>query len=199
MPGSIWLQDVSRGDVPYVVANLVVVGKPREAMRKEEERKGAEMNRNKQQILLVKMAVFIAMTVTGFSQNQKNVQDDKSNQRSSGVSEDSLRMLQSRFGPTQMNKLFRILQLPNIDEKVLKSYERIVSSIVELIDEESILKAADLERTLTIENKSTLVKLLPDSHEKDFLVNDPEPLSNSQDSINDPIVKIFVFFDMGRS
>ncbi|KAL7307614.1 hypothetical protein TKK_0000302 [Trichogramma kaykai] len=64
MPGSIWLQDVSRGDVPYVVANLVVVGKPREAMRKEEERKGAEMNRNKQQILLVKMAVFIAMTVT---------------------------------------------------------------------------------------------------------------------------------------
>ncbi|KAL7307616.1 hypothetical protein TKK_0000304 [Trichogramma kaykai] len=26
----------------------------------------------------------------GFSQNQKNVQDDKSNQRSSGVSEDSL-------------------------------------------------------------------------------------------------------------
>ncbi|KAL7307615.1 hypothetical protein TKK_0000303 [Trichogramma kaykai] len=100
------------------------------------------------------------------------------------------------FGPTQMNKLFRILQLPNIDEKVLKSYERIVSSIVELIDEESILKAADLERTLTIENKSTLVKLLPDSHEKDFLVNDPEPLSNSQDSINDPIVKIFVFFDM---
>ncbi|KAL7305575.1 hypothetical protein TKK_0002308 [Trichogramma kaykai] len=62
MPGSVWLQDVSRGDVPYVVANLVVVGKPREAMRKEEERKGAEMNRNKQQTLLVKMAVFIAMT-----------------------------------------------------------------------------------------------------------------------------------------
>ncbi|KAL7307606.1 hypothetical protein TKK_0000294 [Trichogramma kaykai] len=46
MPGSVWLQDVSRGDVPYVVANLVMVGKPREAMRKEEERKGAEMNRN---------------------------------------------------------------------------------------------------------------------------------------------------------
>ncbi|CAB0044998.1 unnamed protein product, partial [Trichogramma brassicae] len=66
-------------------------------------------------------------------------------------------MLHSGFGPTQMNKFFSVLQLPNINEKVLKSHERIVGPIVELVAEESCLKAADLERTLTIENKNRAV------------------------------------------
>ncbi|KAL7293956.1 hypothetical protein TKK_0012536 [Trichogramma kaykai] len=111
----------------------------------------------------------------------------------------ALGMLHSGFGPTQLNKLFSIMDLPNIDASILKNHERIVGPVVELVAQESCYNAAKVERSSTIENKDIVKHMLPENIEEDFLLyaNPIQKISNIDNP--DPIVRIFVSFDMGWS
>jgi len=63
-------------------------------------------------------------------------------------------------GATQLNKIFSSIDLPNMDDKLLKKHERIIGPIVEFVAKESCSEAAIAERTLTLENITELKKLL---------------------------------------
>lgn len=69
-------------------------------------------------------------------------------------------MLDAGIGPTCINKLFGVMDIPVINEQLLKHHERLIGPVVEIVAKESCCEATAMERALTIENIESLKKLL---------------------------------------
>ncbi|XP_034230904.1 uncharacterized protein LOC117639401 [Thrips palmi] len=108
-----------------------------------------------------------------------------------------------------LDKLLANMNMPNMAFDTFKKYERTSGKGIEKIARESCEEAAKEERALTVQNKTSIEKILPEHLQQDFLLPvtpsrgvDSTPDCESSDSFPatfDQVVRIMVSYDMGWS
>lgn len=64
------------------------------------------------------------------------------------------------MGPTHFNKLASSMNIPCIDNKTFKRYERIVGPAIEFTAKSSCIDAVENEKAATIENLEAITSML---------------------------------------
>ncbi|CAL1672156.1 unnamed protein product [Lasius platythorax] len=72
-----------------------------------------------------------------------------------------LGIMHAGMGWTHLNKILSCLNIPTISFSTLKRYEQEIGPLVEKVAKESCVKAAALERNLTIKDAATIEQFLP--------------------------------------
>lgn len=64
------------------------------------------------------------------------------------------------MGPTKVNDFSKTMDLPGMNTKTFKKHERIIGPIIEMVADETVADAVEIERGMTMEKIEEIKKTL---------------------------------------